>query len=48
MSEFETVAPVEPREIRQRLFEKANESYPIVRQPTLGFFRTRTSQHDVL
>ncbi len=34
--EFETVAPVEPREIRQRLFEKANESYPIVRQPTLG------------
>ncbi|WP_318567396.1 DUF790 family protein [Salinigranum marinum] len=35
-SEFETVAPVEPREIRQRLFEKANEQYPIVRQPTLG------------
>jgi len=34
--EFETVAPVEPRELRQRLFEKANESYPIVRQPTLG------------
>jgi predicted nuclease of restriction endonuclease-like RecB superfamily len=34
--EFETVAPVEPREIRQRLFEKANNSYPIVRQPTLG------------
>jgi len=34
--EFEIVAPVEPREIRQRLFEKANESYPIVRQPTLG------------
>ncbi len=34
--EFETVAPVEPREIRQRLFKKANESYPIVRQPTLG------------
>jgi len=34
--EFETVAPVEPHEIRQRLFEKANESYPIVRQPTLG------------
>ena len=34
--EFETVAPVEPREIRQALFEKANESYPIVRQPTLG------------
>ena len=34
--EFETVAPVEPREIRQRLFERANEQYPIVRQPTLG------------
>jgi predicted nuclease of restriction endonuclease-like RecB superfamily len=34
--EFETIAPVEPREIRQTLFEKANESYPIVRQPTLG------------
>jgi predicted nuclease of restriction endonuclease-like RecB superfamily len=34
--EFETIAQVEPREIRQRLFEKANESYPIVRQPTLG------------
>ena len=34
--EFETVASVEPKEIRQRLFEKANESYPIVRQPTLG------------
>ena len=34
--EFETVAPVEPREIRQRLFKKANESYPIARQPTLG------------
>jgi predicted nuclease of restriction endonuclease-like RecB superfamily len=34
--EFETIAPVEPREIRQQLFEKANESYPIVRQPTLG------------
>jgi predicted nuclease of restriction endonuclease-like RecB superfamily len=34
--EFETVAPAEPREIRQALFEKANESYPIVRQPTLG------------
>jgi len=34
--EFKVVAPVEPREIRQRLFEKANESYPIVRQPTLG------------
>jgi len=34
--EFETVASVEPQEIRQALFEKANESYPIVRQPTLG------------
>ena len=34
-SEFETVAPVEPREIRRRLFEKANEHYPLVRQPTL-------------
>lgn len=34
--EFETVAPVAPRTIRQRLFEKANASYPIVRQPTLG------------
>lgn len=35
-SEFETVAPMEPHEIRQRLFEKANDRYPIVRQPTLG------------
>ena len=34
--EFETVASVEPREIRQALFETANKSYPIVRQPTLG------------
>ncbi|MFB1064157.1 DUF790 family protein [Natrinema sp. H-ect4] len=34
--EFETVAPVAPREIRQQLFEKANQQYPIVRQPTLG------------
>jgi len=34
--EFETVAPINPREIRQELFEKANDSYPIVRQPTLG------------
>jgi len=34
--EFETVAAVAPREIRQQLFEKANESYPVVRQPTLG------------
>src|SRR6056297_950691 len=34
--EFEVVASVEPREIRQQLFEKANERYPIVRQPTLG------------
>jgi len=35
-SEFAVVAPVEPREIRRRLFEVANERYPIVRQPTLG------------
>jgi predicted nuclease of restriction endonuclease-like RecB superfamily len=34
--EFEIVAPVEPREIREALFAKANESYPVVRQPTLG------------
>jgi hypothetical protein len=34
--EFEIVASVEPQEIRRRLFEKANERYPIVRQPTLG------------
>jgi len=34
--EFETIAPIEPREIRRRLFENANESYPIVRQPSLG------------
>jgi predicted nuclease of restriction endonuclease-like RecB superfamily len=34
--EFEIVAPVDPREIRQALFEKVNDSYPIVRQPTLG------------
>ena len=34
--EFETVAPVDPQKIRQRLFEKANDSYPIARQPTLG------------
>lgn len=33
---FETTAPVDPQEIRQRLFEKANGSYPVVRQPTLG------------
>ena len=35
-SEFATVAAADPREIRQRLFENANASYPIVRQPTLG------------
>jgi predicted nuclease of restriction endonuclease-like RecB superfamily len=35
-SEFEVVASADPREIRQRLFEKANKQYPIVRQPTLG------------
>lgn len=34
--EFETVAATDPRKIRQQLFEKANDSYPIVRQPTLG------------
>lgn len=34
--DFETVAAVEPREIRRRLFERANDSYPVVRQPTLG------------
>ena len=33
---FEIVASVDPREIRRRLFENANERYPIVRQPTLG------------
>jgi predicted nuclease of restriction endonuclease-like RecB superfamily len=33
--DFETVAAAEPREIRQRLFERANDSYPIVRRPTL-------------
>ncbi|WP_458190273.1 DUF790 family protein [Haladaptatus sp. NG-WS-4] len=33
---FDVVASVDPREIRRRLFEKANERYPIVRQPTLG------------
>jgi len=34
--DFESVAPVEPRAIRRRLFERANDQYPIVRQPTLG------------
>ncbi|CCC40251.1 DUF790 family protein [Haloquadratum walsbyi] len=34
--EFETVAPVDSREIRQELFEVANRNHPIVRQPTLG------------
>ncbi|WP_435080006.1 DUF790 family protein, partial [Halococcus sp. AFM35] len=34
--DFETVAAADPREIRQRLFERANNSYPVVRQPTLG------------
>ncbi|MFC4990211.1 DUF790 family protein [Saliphagus infecundisoli] len=34
--EFATVAAADPREIRQQLYEKANESYPVVRQPTLG------------
>ena len=34
--DFETLAAAEPREIRQQLFARANDSYPIVRQPTLG------------
>lgn len=34
--EFDVVAPIDPREIRRRLFERANAQYPIVRQPTLG------------
>lgn len=36
--EFEMNAPsdTQPREIRTRLFEKANEEYPIVRNPTLS------------
>jgi predicted nuclease of restriction endonuclease-like RecB superfamily len=34
--EFMTVAPADPHEIRQQLFERANDTYPIVRQPTLG------------
>ncbi|WP_114579148.1 DUF790 family protein [Saliphagus sp. LR7] len=34
--EFEIVAPADPREIRRHLFERANDRYPIVRQPTLG------------
>jgi predicted nuclease of restriction endonuclease-like RecB superfamily len=34
--EFTTVAAAEPHEIRQQLFERANDTYPIVRQPTLG------------
>ncbi|MDL0135824.1 DUF790 family protein [Halobacterium salinarum] len=34
--EFEVVASADPRELRRRLFEKGNERYPIVRQPTLG------------
>lgn len=34
--EFEQQAAANPREIRKRLFERANDRYPIVRQPTLG------------
>ena len=34
--DFAVQADADPREIRQRLFEKANDRYPIVRQPTLG------------
>lgn len=30
------MAAVGPREICQRLFAKANNRYPIARQPTLG------------
>lgn len=33
--EFAVQAPADPQRIRQRLFEHANEHYPIVRQPTL-------------
>ena len=33
---FEQQAVADPREIRTRLFERANDRYPIVRQPTLG------------
>jgi hypothetical protein len=33
---FEQQAAADPREIRKRLFERANDRYPIVRQPTLG------------
>jgi predicted nuclease of restriction endonuclease-like RecB superfamily len=33
---FESVAAADPHEIRRRLFEHANDQYPIVRQPTLG------------
>ena len=33
---FEAVAPAEPQAIRRRLFERANDQYPIIRQPTLG------------
>ena len=33
---FESDTQAEPRAIRRRLFERANASYPIVRQPTLG------------
>jgi predicted nuclease of restriction endonuclease-like RecB superfamily len=34
--EFATVAAADPHEIRQQLFERANDTYPVVRQPTLG------------
>jgi len=34
--EFEQQAAVDPRRIRALLFERANDRYPIVRQPTLG------------
>src|SRR6056297_2146873 len=46
--EFETVAAADPQEIRQALFAKANESYPIVRQPTLGDDTQRLEVYSVV
>jgi len=46
--EFETVATADPQEIRQALFAKANESYPIVRQPTLGDDTQRLEVYSVV
>lgn len=34
--DFAVDAPADPQELRRQLFERANEQYPIVRQPTLG------------